>query len=159
VNRSVELACALWLLAAPCAAQVTTCNGANSSLAFGAYDGFATAPHDTQANILVTCTRSGGPPTTPIAVALGPSVNSGAIAIRRLKQVSGSDVLDYNLFRDATRVSIWGNTTGVDTVVQSITLANSTTGSIAFTVFGRIFALQDVRVGAYNDALLITVTY
>jgi spore coat protein U-like protein len=86
-------------------------------------------------------------------------VNSGAIAIRRLKQVSGSDVLDYNLFRDATRVSIWGNTTGVDTVVQSITLANSTTGSIAFTVFGRIFALQDVRVGAYNDALLITVTY
>ena len=158
MKLQIELAVALLALALP-ASAVTSCNGANASLVFGAYDGFATAHHDTQANILVTCTRSGGPPTTAITIALGPSVNSGAIAIRRMKLTSGTDILNYNFFREATRTNIWGNTSGVDTVTQSITLANNATGSISFTLFGRVFAQQDVRVGSYSDTLLITVTY
>ena len=155
MNWRTEFGCALLVLASP-AAAVTTCNGANASLAFGVYDGFATAHLDTQSNIVVTCTRIGGPPTATISIALGPSVSSGAIAIRYLR---GPDQLNYNLFRDATRSTIWGNTTGVDTVTQSLTLANNATGSTSFTVFGRIFAQQDVRVGTYADSLLITVSY
>lgn len=158
MNFRPELAGLLASLAFP-AAAATTCSGVSASLAFGAYDGFATAHHDTQSSIIVTCARDGGPPTTAITVALGPSVNSGAIAIRRLRRTGGTEQLDYNLFRDATRSTIWGNTSGVDTVTQSITVANKSTNSIAFTVFGRLFAQQDVPVGGYSDSLLITVSY
>ena len=58
--RSIVLALALAAGCLPGAAQ-TTCSGANVALLFGVYDVLNTSPTDTQADYLVTCTRSGGP--------------------------------------------------------------------------------------------------
>jgi spore coat protein U-like protein len=54
---------------------------------------------------------------------------------------------------------VWGDTVGTNTVAQNITLANNTSGSLTFTIFTRINALQDVRAGTYNDSLTVTVTF
>jgi spore coat protein U-like protein len=154
-----SLLLALFCVATPAMAQQTTCAGANAAMSLGTYDAYQSTPADSSANFVVTCTRQGGPPTTLITVGIGPSANTGTIASRSLKHASASDLLAYNIYRDAGRLQVWGNTAGIDAVAQTIDLSNRTTGSITFTLFGRINALQDVRPGFYDDTLTITVAF
>ena len=156
-RASLLFAC--FCAAAPVAAQVTTCSGADAAVSLGNYDAYQSTPADSSAVFVVTCTRSGGPPTALVTVGLGPSLNSGTIAARSAKHTSAADLLAYNFYRDAGRLLVWGNTAGIDAVSQSISLANNTSGTITFTLYGRINALQDVRPGVYNDTLTITVTF
>ncbi len=140
-------------------AQVTTCNGSSASLNLGSYPSYSAVSVDSSGTFIVTCRRDGGPSSTPVTVGMGPSLNSGSIANRLAKLVGGSDLLSYNLYRDASRLAVWGNTNGVNTVTQTITLANNTSGTLTFNIFSRINALQDVRAGSYSDTLTITVTF
>jgi spore coat protein U-like protein len=157
--KAILLAALALAAAGPAFAQTTTCNGGNVSISLGAYDAFQAAPLDSSGVFLVTCTRSGGPPTTTVTVGIGPSTVSGGIATRQLRLAAGTDLLTYNLYRDAGRTLVWGDTVGTNTVAQNITLANNTSGSLTFTIFTRINALQDVRAGTYNDSLTVTVTF
>lgn len=160
MSRARTLLLAIALLApAPALAQVTTCNGGNVSLSLGAYDGFQPTPLDSSGVFVVSCTRSGGPPTTTVTVGIGPSTVSGTIATRRLRLVAGTDLLAYNLYRDAGRSLVWGDTLGVNTVAQNLSIPNNTTGTLTYTIFGRVDSLQDVRAGVYNDSLTVTVTF
>ena len=135
----------------------TTCSGGNVALGFGSYDFYQASPAVVQASLVVTCTRNGGPATTTVTVGLGPSTTSGTIANR---QLAGSiDRLNYNVYRDATRLAIWGDTAGTDTMSQSITLSNNASGNLTFTLFGRLFAAQDVRAGFYSDSILLAVSF
>ena len=151
---AIVAACAL-----PAAAQVTTCSGSNAGFSLGTYDAFRSTPLDSSTSFVVTCSRHGGPGSDLVSVGFGPSLNSGTIATRQLKITAGTDLLTYNLYRDAGRALVWGNTVGTDTVSQSISLANNTSGNLTFTIFGRINALQDVRAGDYADTVTITVTF
>ena len=151
------------LAAALCVAlpaqAATTCSAGDISLNLGAYDGFNATPTDSSGVFVVTCARAGGPPTTTITMALGPSQGSGGIVNRAARHATAPDLLSYNLYRDASRLLVWGNTPGTNTVSQSISLSNNTSGTLTFTIFGRIDALQDVRAGAYSDRLTITITF
>lgn len=151
------LLAALALAPGPAAAAVN-CSGGGVTLAFGGYDVLATAPADAQASLVVTCTRNGGPPTTSIEVGLGPSLTSGAVQNRQMAGPGGS-LLNYNVYQDATRLTVWGDTSGVDTQSKDLTLSNKATGSVTFTLFGRLFQSQDVSAGSYSDSLLITVSF
>ena len=71
----------------------------------------------------------------------------------------GADVLNYNVYLDAGRISVWGNTTGVDTASTTINVPMKSPASATFTFYGRIFALQNITPGTYSDSLLITVNY
>lgn len=155
--RALLAALALALPSGPAAAAVS-CSGGGVTLAFGAYDVLATAPADTQATLVVTCTRNGGSPTSTIEVGLGPSVTSGSVQNRQLAGPGGY-LLNYNVYHDATRLTVWGDTSGVDTQRQTLTLPNKATGSVTFTLFGRLFQGQDVSAGSYSDSLLITVSF
>jgi spore coat protein U-like protein len=158
VNRFL-FALLLAFIADGAVAQVTTCSASNTSLSLGSYPSFNATAVDSSGTFIVTCSRSGGPGSTNVTVGFGPSFNSGSISTRQLKLTSGSDLLSYNLYRDATRLAVWGQTAGVDTVTQSINLANNTSGTLTFNIFGRINALQDVRAGIFNDQLTITVIF
>jgi spore coat protein U-like protein len=153
---AVLLAAALPLASAQAA---TFCGGNNVSISLGAYDGFQPTALDSSGTLVVTCFRSGGPPTTTVTVGLGPSSVSGTIATRQLLLVAGTDRLDYNLYRNAGRTLVWGTTVGADTVSQNITVPNNAANSISFMLFARINAAQDVRAGTYNDSLTVTVTF
>jgi spore coat protein U-like protein len=157
--KTILLAAIALLSAAPAYAQMTTCNGGNVALSLGVYNGFQAKPLDSSGVFVVTCTRSGGPPTTIVTVGIGPSTVSGTIATRQLRLVAGADLLAYNLYRDAGRSLVWGNTVGADTVAQTLSIPNNTSGSLTYTIFGRIGALQDIRAGSYNDSLTVTVTF
>lgn len=161
-RAALALAIAAWPAAAPAA---TTCSSSNVALSFGPYLSITAAPLDAQANLVVTCTRTVSPPAdvgpakTTISVALGPSQGSNSIQNRQMFRAGGADLLNYNVYLDAGRISVWGNTTGVDTATNTVNVPNRGTASTTFTFYGRIFALQNVTPGTYGDSLLITVNY
>jgi spore coat protein U-like protein len=107
----------------------------------------------------VRCDRNGGGATVQVTVGIGASTSSGSVADRKLRWSAGADLLGYNLYRDAGRLSVWGETAGVDTVTQSLTVPNHGTASTTFTIYGRIGALQDVHPGAYADDLVVTINF
>jgi spore coat protein U-like protein len=165
VRHSLRVLAAVVALAgaAPAFAQ-TACAGSNLSLAFGPYDVISPASHDTQTAMTVSCTRTSIPgvppdPRVTITVGVGASQTSGSIQNRQLGRAGGGTVLNYNIYLDAGRLSVWGNSPGTDTASQTLNIPNRATRTATFTFFGRIFARQDVTPGFYNDSLLVTVNY
>ena len=153
------LVMAVTAVAAPSPATTTLNVSANvasnclvtaAPLAFTDYD--ASGPVDGSANLSVRCSTG-----TPYTIKLGNGAN-GTIAQRLLK--SGSNQLEYNLFTDAARGTIWGNTVGATVGGSgrgmSINMANT------HTVFGTIAnsdANQDAPTGLYTDSVAVTVEY
>jgi spore coat protein U-like protein len=165
VRLSLRLLAGLVALAGatPALAQ-TSCSGSNISLAFGPYDVTSPTSTDTQTAMTVTCTRNNVPgqppnPRVTITVGVGASQTSGSIQNRQLGRTGGGTVLNYNVYLDAGRLSVWGNAPGTDTASQTLNIPNKATRTATFTFYGRVFAGQDVTPGFYNDSLLITVNY
>ena len=157
----LALACGVFPAALPAA---TLCSSNNVSLSFGPYLSITAAPLDAQANFAVTCTRTVAPGDVSsgkvtISVALGPSQGSNSIQNRQMFQGGGADLLNYNVYLDAGRISVWGNSDGVDTAVQTLNIPNKATRSATFTFYGRVFPLQNLTPGVYSDSLLVTVNY
>lgn len=155
------LACAVFPACLPAA---TTCTSGNVSLSFGPYLSINAAPLDAQAAFVVTCTRTiapgdVSPGKVTISVALGPSQGSNSIQNRQMFRGGGPELLNYNVYLDPGRISVWGNSDGVDTAVQVLNIPNKATRAATFTFYGRVFPLQNLTPGTYGDALLITVNY
>jgi len=120
-------------------------------LDFADYDG--SAPVEGSADLSVRCSNG-----TLYTISLGKGDN-GSIAKRQLK--SGSNLLEYNLYTEAARSTIWGETLGVDTVGGK-GKGMSTNQANKHTVYGTIFntvANQDVPTGLYTDSVAVTVAY
>jgi spore coat protein U-like protein len=65
-----------------------------------------------------------------------------------------SGTLQYNLYLDATRQTIWGDgTAGTQSAFQD-TRANE---AYFVSVYGRIPSAQNVQAGTYTDMLVVTV--
>jgi spore coat protein U-like protein len=163
-NNARALALLIALAGAPPALAQTACAGSNVGLAFGPYDVVSPTSLDTQTVMTVSCTRTnvpGGPqdPRVTIVVGVGPSQTSGSIQNRQLGRAGGGSALNYNVYLDAGRLSVWGNAPGTDTASQTLNIPNKQTRTATFTFYGRLFARQDVKPGFYNDSLLVTVNY
>jgi len=103
---------------------------------------------DQTSTIQVTCTN-----TTPYNIGLDVGTGSGAtVAVRKL--TSGGATVNYSLYSDTGRATVWGNTVSTDTV------AGTGNGSAqSFTVYGRIPAQTTPAPGTYTDTITVTVTY
>jgi spore coat protein U-like protein len=141
VRRRV-LACALPFLASmPCMAA---CTVSTTSLTFSVYDVFSTLSEDITGTITVRCS-----PAVPYVLSL--STGGGSYTSRVLE--NGGFTLNYNLYTDAARVTVWG-----DGSAGTATL-NGDAEEATYTVYGRVPARQNVHVGEYTDTLIATVTY
>ena len=157
---ALERALALALLAFPAwAPAATVCSGSSTSMSLGTYVGDTATPVDSIGSFTLNCTRAGGPQNITITMAIGPSGNNGSIANRVLRSPSWPDLLPYNLYRDASRLAVWGETPGVDTMGVALSIPNNSTRNATFTIYGRIPGLQNVHAGSYGDTLAITVDY
>jgi spore coat protein U domain-containing protein, fimbrial subunit CupE1/2/3/6 len=138
---------AVGLLAAPAEAA---CTISTTAVNFGTYNVFQGTPDDAVGQVTVRCTtlslfvrvdldRGGAPSFDP----------------RQMRQ--GSEILTYNLFRDAARTTIWGDGTGgTQDFFQFIVPANQ---NINVSVYGRIPAGQDVSAGAYSNTVTATISF
>lgn len=149
----------LLLLLAPSAANaVITCTFSSTpAMTFGPYDDSSAVPTDVNNSVVVRCTRVLGTNNANVVLRLGPSTTSGTIATRQM--ASGANRMNYNLYRDAGRTQVWGQTPGVDTVsLNTGNIPNFASVNVTFTIFGRVPALQNVNVGAYSDTVQMTVS-
>lgn len=122
-----------------------TCSASATTLAFGTYTGVQL---DGSSTLSVSCTN-----TTPYTVSLNVGTGTGAtVAVR--KMTASTQALNYSLYQDSGRSTVWGQTIGTDT------LAGTGNGSAqSLTVYGRIPAGQLPTPGSYSDTITATITY
>lgn len=138
----------------------TACRFSSSvpDMGFGSYDLLATAPTDTQLDVLIQCDRTGGPQNVTVDLGINQGTYGTSVANRRLGLAGGTDVLDYGLFRDAGRSANWGFTNGVDTGSLTLSVWNNGSATGTFRIFGRIPAGQNVSPGSYSDRIQLTLS-
>jgi spore coat protein U-like protein len=139
-----------------------TCSVAATGVNFGAYDLSLLTPNDSTGNVTVTCTYlpPGGANGVDILATLSTGV-SGSFSPRQM--ASGPARLNYNLYRDIARSSIWGTgVSGTSVATASLTVGpgvGNGTRTAEFPVYGRIPARQTVETGSYSDTIVVTVTF
>jgi spore coat protein U-like protein len=118
------------------------------AIGFGIYDVFASAPNNSGVgSITISC--SGNLQHAVITLSAG---HSNSFASRVLS--SGAKSLNYNLYTNASRSTVWGDGTGGS---RSVTI--NADRSTTLSVFGQIPARQDASVGTYTDSILQTVEF
>ena len=120
-------------------------------VAFGNVDVTTGAALDGTGAISVTCTSG-----TPWAAAADAGAGTGATLATR-KMANGADLLDYALYSDSARTTIWGDAADASTVKISGTGNGSAQSS---TIYGTVLANQtSLPSGAYADTVTVTVSY
>lgn len=143
-SAASTLLLALTLLAAPLPAWSATCSISTTGVNFGSYDVFSNLSSDGVGSVSVNCDAAA---SYSIAISSG----NGSYASRWM--ASGAHQLAYNLYREASRSTVWGDGTGGSAVVNG-----SGTGA-THTVYGRIPSRQNVHAGSYSDNIVVIVTY
>ena len=124
------------------------CEVTASDLAFGTYTAQAGTPLQGTTLLRTTCT-----PNSTYNIGLNEGTSPGATVNQR-KMVSGAQALNYQLYSDSARSTIWGNTPGTNTVTGVGTgIAQD------HTVFGAVPAAQVVPAGDYQDTITVRVYY
>ena len=136
------------------------CTVSTTPVSFGSYDVLSPTPLDSNGSVTVDCGIGAAPPNPPVDVliTMGQSPNSGSFSPRKMKNAMGPDLLNYNLYSDSTRISIWGDGIGGTSVV-TLRKVNKNAPPVVITVYGRIPAGQDVSAGSYSDTLIVTITW
>jgi spore coat protein U-like protein len=129
------------------ATVTSACSVSANDLDFGAYDPTSLINDDTTTTINVTCTL-----LAPYAVRLNGG-GSGSTAARVMDGGTSTD-LGYQLYSDALRTTVWGNTTSDDVNALGGGLV-----AVPHTVYGRITAGQDVEPGSYVDTVTVSVDF
>ena len=123
----------------------SACAITGATLDFGTYTAGQGNDRDARADIAYAdC----GPGTLTLELDGGGAAD---VAARKLR--SGTNILNYNLYRDSNRTALFGTGTNARTItVTGI-------GSGTFPVYGRILRNQAVPVGNYTDTVAITLTF
>ena len=155
------------LLAAPVAANAITtatsnlavtltvnanCTISTTTLPFGTTTSLATVLNQ-QGSIGVTCTN-----TTPYSVGLdGGNVLASSIAIRLLAGTSTGNTtttIPYQLYSDAARTSIWGNSVG------AWLSGTGNGGTQTLTVYGQVpVSAVTPKPDLYESTVVATITF
>jgi len=127
------------------------CRLTGGTLNFGAYDPVVAnvgTDLDNTGTFTVACTKS----AANVWIGMDGGVNySGG---RRMQVGATGNYLSYELYKEAARTNVWGNTqpTGVDYTPTS-------KAPTTLTVYGRVPQNQDVAVGSYTDTVVMTVNF
>jgi spore coat protein U-like protein len=127
------------------------CTVSAQTLDFGTA-GVIAGNRDAAATLSIVCTRNAA-----YKIALGPGLNDGGAGVNARKMKSGAATIAYQLYQDAGRSMVWGDTlSGVGANVRSDT-GNGLTQSQ--TVYGRVPPQTTPSPGTYTDTVVVTVEY
>lgn len=131
------------------------------TLNFGNYDPFSASPLDVATAATVQCTTNRGGPGESFSVTTSLSQGGAPSFTPRQMRNALNNPLNYNLYRDTLRTTIFGDGLSAGTSTRTVQLNPTKTVPAILTddIFGRIFAGQDVSVGSYSDTLIYTVTF
>lgn len=115
--------------------------------------GLLSTPVNQETRLNVTCTN-----TTPYNVGLDAgSVTGSTVANRRLAGTAAGNTgttVGYQLYQNAGRTTVWGNTQGTDTV------GGTGTGAVqTLTVYGQVPAQNAPKPDTYQSTVTATVYF
>ncbi len=151
--RSVILAGVAIILLVPDLAHAINCRVTLVAMNFGLYTPMTTVHVDVMGQINVRCQAQPG----SFTVTIGPG-SSGDHTARTMLSAT-SDILNYNLYRDASRTQIWGDGTPPTFVVSGMRPSQGRPTFYDYPIYGRIFANQVPNAGRYNDNPVVTVLF
>lgn len=141
-------------LSAPAAANAAPSCSIDSvvGVAFGAYNVFSASPLDSTGSITYSCSGAGEADLVAVELSRG---GAPGFSPRLLAQAALT--LDYNLYLDAARTTIWGDGSGGTSRYTLVGTGNN--DSVVVTIYGRIPAGQNASVGVYGDTITVTLQY
>ncbi|HWD33029.1 spore coat U domain-containing protein [Pseudomonas caricapapayae] len=119
------------------------------NLDFGSYSALASGPVGTSlsgASVTLQCTPG---VTLSMRIGAGQNTSSGS---RNLKRSTGSQLVAYQLFRDAG----FSQSLGID---QTVTVTYSDANSIKLPVYARAQLTGSVPAGNYTDVVQVVLTW
>ena len=124
-----------------------------TDLAFGNYAPLSGSVTDSTSTISISARLLLSLLPTAVSYTLGLSTGAGTVAQRKLTLTTGTNTLNYNLYTDSMRSTVWG--------ASSVSGSTSgITGNASNTVYGRIAASQTTAVpGSYADTIVVTITF
>ena len=130
------------------------CSVSATGVNFGNYDVFVTTTTESTGTINITCDTVS---PTDVVISINPSLHSGVFNPRQMKNLTSAYLLNYNLYTDKKKRSVWGDGTGgTDTVtIKNVKKKKSKTE----TIYGSIPPGQNAFVGSYSDVLTVTITF
>jgi spore coat protein U-like protein len=139
----------------PAHAVLINCTIATTGITFTNYVSPGNVDDDGSGNVAVTCNAIIIVGLASYTIAL--SAGNGSFPNRKLK--SGAHTLNYNMYVDAARLTVWGDgSSGTQTVADSyIVLLTPTLRN--YPVYGRIPGGQNQPAGTYQDTVTATVTF
>ncbi len=151
------------LFLAPLAMPVfgATCSVTATGVSFGTYIPNQAMPADSAGSMTIACVK-GLLDSLPLTVSYSVDIGRGSsVSYSPREMTSGANTLRYNLYRDTSRLSIWGDTTGgTSNVTAALQLpAPLGSASVMHNVYSRIFAGQNAVPGIYADSIVVTVAY
>jgi spore coat protein U-like protein len=138
-------------LTAPAAAQ--SCNFGISGPSFGSVDPLSSSPVDVTATLSINCS---GVPLTTVRICPSIGAGSGGATAATRQMISGASTLNYNLYQDAARTTIWGSYNWAypptpPTIDLQLNLGGN--GSRSVPIYARVFGSQSSALpGSYSSS-------
>lgn len=154
MNAFFKIFPVFFLVLTPVAAGAFHCTVSTTPVSFGVYDVFSTTPLDTTGAIALYCNNPEKKPM-PITVTISTG-GSGSFNPRQMRLAGGSDRMNYYLFIDPSRTTIWGDGSGGSSLFTGTIVK---TAPLNLTVYGRVPARQNLRAGSYTDTLVVTIDW
>ncbi|HWC74552.1 MAG TPA: spore coat U domain-containing protein [Gemmatimonadales bacterium] len=135
---------------------IANCTISALDLNFGNYDPVVankTANRDVTTSVNVLCTKG----ASGVTVGLDLGGHGSGSSRFMLDGVSG-DTLQYELYSDAARSAVWGNS-GSGLVALATFGPIGAGAGVTNTIYGRIPSGQDKSVGHYTDVVTATVNF
>jgi len=155
--RKVKYGVLLWFVCASCQAIpfAPTCSiAALTAPNFGTYNPLPGALLNATGVLKVTCANGSANFTIKLNAGNG---SGGSFAPRKMQ--SGTNKLNYNIFTNAVRTTIWGNGTSSTSFITGSGSCR-TSNSCRYTMYAQILASQQTAVpGDYTDTVMATLTY
>ena len=148
------LAAMAWLLPASAAHAAPVCTLLSTpEMNFGFYSALG-GTRDAESTMLMSCTPDllvG--PTVSYTISMSPGTGNPAGYLPR-RLVAGAFALEYNLYTDLVRTTVWGDGSPGTAVV-----GGAGAGACSIPVYGRIPAGQAVPAAQYRDDVVVTVDF
>lgn len=133
------------------ASVVDSCSVSANDLAFGNVEPVNNLNIDAVGSVTVTCSLG---TTYSVLLDAGNNSSDGSVSTRRMNDGS-TNYLSYQIYSDALRSSVWGESSGTDDVTGI-----GTGLGVPLVVYGRIpSGQQETQTGSYTDTIDVTVNY
>lgn len=96
------------------------------------------------------------PPNIPYTIDIDDGLHprGGSGAKRQVRHATINDFMSYDIYKDPPRSQVWGRGNA-----QNFAGNSGLSGTVVYTLYGRLNAKSSMRAGRYSDLLTITVNF